>query len=182
MRSVLVLIVLLAFGCSKPVSPALPPAAQSFAPAKRFRPVTLAVEPMYKGRPLSAWAKQVHDHDSEVHWNAINALVDIGEPSLPYLAETIRDKDLRGSTRAALQRIGEPSVPLLLDLLGDADVVVRHEAACALSWMSANNRGAASLSQADWEAVKAVLVDVSKNHPSLHESGTAWALEHVPAS
>jgi hypothetical protein len=179
MRSLLVLIVLLAFGCAKP---ATPPVAHSVAPAKRFKPVTLAVEPMYKGRPLSDWAKQVHDHDSAVHWNAITAMVNIGEPSLPYLAETIRDKDLRGSARAALQRIGEPSVPLLLDLLGDADIVVRHEAACALVWMSANNRGAASLSQADWEVVKAVLEDAMKSHPSLHESGTAWALEHVPAS
>jgi len=85
--------------------------------------------------------------------DAINALVELGEPALPRLMTALRDKDdnVRTSAVLALGRIknGDAIAPLI-DMLGDRDWFTRLTAAAALESIG-DERGR--------EAIKPLLKD-----------------------
>ncbi|MCP4544323.1 MAG: hypothetical protein GY832_45005 [Chloroflexi bacterium] len=74
------------------------------------------------------------DEDKWRRWNALEALVEIGDPVVEPLIRTLGDEDKwrRRSALEALVEIGNPAVELLIRALGDEDGGVRYVAAKGL--------------------------------------------------
>ncbi len=69
---------------------------------------------------------------------AIDALVELGEESVPALLEALEDEDAQDGATHALARIGLPAVPSLVEALGSEEYWVRYGAITALGEIGAD--------------------------------------------
>src|SRR5262249_23322989 len=104
-------------------------------------------EPVYEGKPLSAWIKALNGANTESRRKATEAIGKIGPkaaPAGPALLRAIKDQDVvvRELANASLIQIGEAAVPGLLEALKDNDQVIRINAAAALAHIDADAEGA----------------------------------------
>jgi HEAT repeat protein len=99
-----------------------------------------------------------------VPWAAIQALVQIGEVTIPSLLVALRDES-RFASRALLD-LGSPSIPGLLDALSNGDQPARFGSAWALGWIG------------DPSAVPGLLAALSDQDPGVQEN-TIRALGHI---
>lgn len=113
-----------------------------------------ATGPKYRGRPVSAWAEQLADRESGTQAEAVSALADIGEESVPHLVGAMRsiDRYARYGAAHALSQIladdnagsKEPqALEAMVGALGDPEADLRGIAVDCLGAMGPRAAGAA---------------------------------------
>ncbi len=85
----------------------------------------------YQGKSVSRWAEEMRSEDDDARLAARNALVAIGEPSVPYLREMLREVEnpkLRGRAITATQKLGvtaKDALPELIECLSADQYFIR---------------------------------------------------------
>ena len=118
--------------------------------------------------------EQLRDPNAEVHSQAADVLVNIGEPAIPALIDELDGSwpyKFETSASGVLARIGEPAIPALIDALGDKEVLTRRGAILALAEMDASAG----------PAIPALLKRLKDKIP-LVRSGAALALGMIGAT
>jgi HEAT repeat protein len=96
-----------------------------------------ATGPRYEGKPLSTWAEQLADRNSGTQAEAVSALADTGEESVPHLVKALASKDryARLGAAQALSQVlvearagsaNERALAAMTATLGDPEVNVRE--------------------------------------------------------
>jgi HEAT repeat protein len=111
--------------------------ARSSSPARPPAP-----EPVYRGRSLGEWRRDLRDGSPVARERAVAALLALGEPAVPVLAGVVADRDSSVRTLAifCLGQLGPKArgaVPALVEALRDPDWIVRKYAAVALGLLEA---------------------------------------------
>ena len=104
-------------------------------------------EPVYKGKPLSAWVEQLADRNATARQEAAEALGQIGpaaKPAVGALIAALGDADdaVRDAAAEALAVFGKDAVGPLTAALKHTDASVRRGAAAALGHMGPDARDA----------------------------------------
>jgi HEAT repeat protein len=104
-------------------------------------------EPIYKGKPLSAWVEQLADRSATARQEAAEALGQIGpaaKPAVGALIAALGDTDdaVRDAAAETLAVFGKDAVGPLTAALKHTDASVRRGAAAALGHMGPDARDA----------------------------------------
>lgn len=98
---------------------------------------------LYQGQPASFWIKLIHDKDATTRDAGEKALVAIGEPALPFLAEAIieSDKDAKIMARICFIEIrSKKGIEYLRQAIREAKPDSHKEIAFALAWLTRGDR------------------------------------------
>ena len=101
-----------------------------------------AQEPLYRGRPMSAWLAQLGDLEAQSVLAAVRALSAIGAPAVPALARVAEGQGpamRRAAAVEALKGVGLPAAPVYRRWLADNDPAVRARGVAGLSTVNATD-------------------------------------------